>query len=277
MTNVKHNAKAQFRALHEARNTFVIPNPWDVGTARILASLGFKALATTSAGMCFGLGINEGTATREQFLEHCRMLVNATDLPVSADLEKGFGDSPESVAETIRDAAATGLAGGSIEDYSGDSDNPIFDFDLAVERVAAAVEACRSLSDDFVFTARAENLCYGRNDLDDTIRRLQAFETVGADVLYAPGLRDLEAIRTVCASVTKPVNVVMGLSKTTFSVDELRDAGVARISVGAALARAAFGEFVRAAREIADAQTFTYTERAISFAEMEGLLTPDDS
>ena len=188
------NSGVTFRALHEQASAFIIPNPWDVGTASILAALGFRALATTSAGMAFSLGVPDGYVSREAVLAHCRTIVSATDLPVSADLEKGFGDSPESVAETIRDAAETGLAGCSIEDYTGDDANPIFAFDLAVERISAAVEASRALPHDFVLTARGENLIRGRNDLDDTIKRLQAFEAAGADVLYAPGLRDLESI-----------------------------------------------------------------------------------
>ena len=262
----------RFRALHDAGEIFVIPNPWDVGTAKSLAALGFSALATTSAGLAFSLGVKDGRVTREQTLRHCRDMVGATALPVSADLEKGFGDSPESAAETIRAAAGTGLAGCSIEDHSGDPAKPIYDFDFAVERVAAAVEACRALPHDFVFTARAENFLWGRPDLDDTIRRLQAFEKAGADVLYAPGLHDLETIRRVCAEVSKPVNVVMGMPSATFGVAALRDAGVARISTGSALARAAFGEFVRAAREIASAQTFAFSDKAIGFAELESLI-----
>lgn len=270
--NTKNGRREQFRALHENGETFVIPNPWDVGTARILANLGFKALATTSAGMAFSMGVREGLATREQVLSHCKLIVDATELPVSADLEKGFGDSPESAAETIRAAADTGLAGCSIEDHTGDPRNPIFDFELAVERVAAAVEACRALPHPFVFTARAENLLWGRDDLDDTIRRLQAFEQAGADVLYAPGLHDLNTIHTVCSAVSKPVNVVMGMPGATFGVSELREAGVTRISTGSALARAAFGEYVRAAREIAEQQTFTFSDRAIGFSDVEALI-----
>ena len=258
-----------FRALHEGPGAFVIPNPWDAGTARILAALGFPALATTSAGMAFALGIREGSATAEQMLAHCRLLVEATPLPVSADLEKGFGDSPESVAETIRAAAATGLAGGSIEDHTGDPADPIYDHGLAVERIAAAVEAARALPGDFVLTARCENLLWGRADLDDTIRRLQAFEAAGADVLYAPGLYDLETIRTVCSAVTRPVNVVMGMPGATFGAAELAEAGVKRISVGSALARLSYGVFIDAAREMKAAGTFTFAEAAAGFAEIE--------
>lgn len=262
---------AAFRALHEEPGAFVIPNPWDIGTARILAGMGFRALATTSAGMAFSLGLPEGRVSREETLGHCRALVAATPLPVSADLGKGFGDSPESVAETIRAAAEIGLAGCSIEDHTGRRDDPIFDFALAVERIEAAAEACRALPHDFVLTARCENLLWGRPDLDDTIRRLQAFEKAGADVLYAPGLHDLGTIRIVCDAVSKPVNVVMGMPGATFGVAELAEAGVKRSSVGSALARLAFGAFVEAAREIRFAGTFHFSQRAMGFAELESL------
>ena len=258
-----------FRALHDRDGCFIIPNPWDVGTARILAGLGFEALATTSAGMAFSFGLREGRSTQEQVLAHCRSIVSATDLPVSADLEKGFGDSPESVAETIRLAADTGLAGCSIEDHTGRPDDPIYDFGLAVERIQAAVEACRGLPHDFVLTARSENFLWGRPDLEDTIRRLQAFEAAGADVLYAPGLYDLETITSLCAAVSAPVNVVMGMPGATFGVQELAAAGVKRISVGSALARLAFGAFVRAGREMAEHGSFGFAENAMGFAELE--------
>jgi 2-methylisocitrate lyase-like PEP mutase family enzyme len=258
-----------FRALHERPGAFVIPNPWDVGTARVLASLGFEALATTSAGFAFSLGLPEGDISREQALAHCGDIVAATDLPVSADLEKGFGDDPASVAETIRAAAETGLAGCSIEDFSGRPEDPIFSFDQAVERIAAAVQAARSLPHDFVLTARAENFLHGRPDLDDTIRRLQAFEAAGADVLYAPGLKSLDDIRTLCAAVSRPVNVVMGLPGVTFGMAELAEAGAKRISVGSAFSRLAFGALIRAAREIAEQGTFTFSKDAAGFAELE--------
>ncbi|MDF2996147.1 MAG: 2-methylisocitrate lyase [Xanthobacteraceae bacterium] len=262
-----------FRRLHDEPGTFIIPNPWDAGTARILAAMGFSALATTSAGMAFSLGVAEGATSPEVMLDHCRSIVVATPLPVSADLENGFGDSPESAAETIRAAAGIGLAGCSLEDHTGRRDAPIYDFTLAVERIAAAVEARRALPHDFVLTARCENLLWGRPDLDDTIRRLQAFERAGADVLYAPGLNDLATIRTVCEAVAKPVNVVMGLSGASFSVAELAAAGVKRISVGGALARLAYGAFVEGAREMRSSGTFRFSERAIGFAELEGFFT----
>ena len=260
---------AGFRALHERPGAFIIPNPWDVGTARILAAMGFEALATTSAGFAFSRGLKEGVVSREEALTHCREIVAATDLPVSADLEKGFGDAPEAVAATIKNAAATGLAGCSIEDHTGRRNAPIYDFNQAVERIQAAVEAKRALPDDFLLTARCENFLWGRKDLDDTIKRLQAFEAAGADVLYAPGLYDLDTIRTVCESVSKPVNVVMGMPGATFGIKELEAAGVKRVSVGSALARAAFGTFVRAAQEMKVQGTFTFSADAIGFAALE--------
>lgn len=260
---------AEFRALHQRPGAFIIPNPWDVGTARILACMGFEALATTSAGLAFSLGVKEGLVTKPTALEHCRTIVDATDLPVSADLENGFGDTPEAVAETIRDAAATGLAGCSIEDHTGRRDDPIYEFDLAVARIQAAVESKQALPRDFVLTARCENFLWGRRDFNDTIKRLQAFENAGADVIYAPGLHDLESIRTVCASVSKPVNVVMGMPGATFGLRELEEAGVKRISVGSALCRAAFGAFVRAATEMNERGTFTFSKDAIGFSDLE--------
>jgi len=267
MTN--HSGKgAALRALHQQPGAFIIPNPWDIGTARILAAIGFKALATTSAGYAFSLGLRDGRVTREQHLAHCRDIVGATDLPVSADLEKGFGDSPESSAETIRAAAETGLAGCSIEDSTGKSDAPIFDFNLAVERIAAAVEAKNKLPQDFVLTARSENFLWGRTDLDDTVKRLQAFEKAGADVLYAPGLRDLETIRQVCSAVTKPVNVMMGMGPASFGVKELADAGVKRVSTGPALTMAAFTGFVEAAKEMKEKGTFGFATKSIGFGEL---------
>jgi len=266
------SAGEAFRALHDAPEPFVIPNPWDVGSARILAAMGFKALATTSAGMAYGLGVCEGDVSRDGQLDHYRMLVGATPLPVSADLEKGFGDSPESAAETIRVVSETGLAGGSIEDFTGDLSAPIFDKGLAADRIAAAAEACRGLDGDFVLTARAEGLCYGSTDLDDIVARLQAYEAAGADVLYAPGLYDLASIRTVCDAVSKPVNIVMGMPGATFSIAELAEAGVKRISVGSAFFRVAYGAMIASAREIVDQGTFEQTQDGIGFAEIEAYL-----
>lgn len=261
-----------FRALHERPGAFVIPNPWDAGTARILTALGFEALATTSAGVAFSAGLRDSPQglTRDQILENAKTMLEATHLPVSADLENGFGPSPEVCAETIRMAANIGLAGGSIEDASGDEENPIYDFELAVERVAAAAKAARECK--FILTARAENFLHGRDDLDDTIRRLQAFAEAGANVVYAPGIPGIEAVRRVCASVSKPVNVLMGLKGATFSVEELAASGVKRISVGGSLARAALGAFVRAAREMKEKGTFTYAAEAISHAEISGYM-----
>jgi 2-methylisocitrate lyase-like PEP mutase family enzyme len=265
---------AAFQALHQRRGAFVIPNPWDAGTARILAALGYEALATTSAGLAFALGRrdSERAVTRDETLANAVAIAAATDLPVSADLENGFGDTPETVAETIRLSAETGIVGASIEDASGDRGLPIYDFTLAVERIAAAAEAAGSLPFPFCLTARAENFQFGRPDIDDTIRRLQAFAEVGADVLYAPALPSLDAIRLVCASVPKPVNVVMGLAGPTYSVDALADAGVKRISVGGALVRAALGGFLRAAREINESGTFSFVDDALSFAEANGCM-----
>lgn len=256
-----------FRALHDRPGAFVIPNPWDAGSARILSALGFEALATTSAGFAFSIGRKDSAAalSREALLENARNIVEATDLPVSADLEDGFGADPGCCAATISLAADVGLVGGSIEDATGDPANPIFDFGLAVERVAAAAEEARK--HPFVLTARAENFLHGRPDLDDTIRRLVAFEEAGADVLYAPGLPNLEAIHTVCSSVGRPVNVVMGLAGQTFSVKELEQAGVKRISVGGSFARAALAGLMSAAREVKERGTFTYSQHAMSAAE----------
>ena len=265
---------ARLRALHHGKDAFIIPNPWDAGSARMLAALGFKALATTSAGHAFSLGRVDGKVSRAEALAHCRMMVEATDLPVSADLENCFGDSPEAVAATVRDAAATGLAGCSIEDYSGDPDKSIYDFGLAVERVRAAAEAARGAGRDFVLTARAENFLRGRTDLADTIARLQAFSEAGADVLYAPALKDLAMIAEVCRCLDKPFNALMGIAGATFTVAELSAAGVKRISVGSALARLAYGSLVRAAREMAGDGSFGFVDDAAATAEINKLLVP---
>ena len=264
-----------FRALHQRPGAFVMPNPWDVGTARILTALGFEALATTSAGLAFALGRRdgEGALSRDDALANAAAIVRATPLPVSADLENGFGAAPETAAETIRLAAAAGLVGASIEDATGEPDRPIYDASLATQRIAAAVEAAHALPFPFTLTARAENFLHGRPDLDDTLRRLQAFEAAGADVLYAPGLRDLKTIRTICGAVGKPVNVIMGLAGARFSVDDLAAAGVRRISVGSAFARAALGAFLRAAREVREHGTFGFADGAASFAEIHEFMT----
>ena len=265
----------RFVALHARPGAFVIPNPWDAGTARILGSLGFEALTTTSAGLAFMLGRRDGAGvvTRAETLANAKAIVDATDLPVAADLENGYGDMPEAAAETIRLAGeVAGLVGGSIEDATGDPGRPIYDFQHAVERVAAAAEAARALPFPFVLVGRAENFLHGRPDLDDTIRRLQAFEAVGADALYAPGLTRAEDIQTVCAAVRKPVNIVMGLKGASLSVTELAALGVRRISVGSALSRAALGAFIRAAREIQDRGTFAFAEDAIPYAQLNDLM-----
>lgn len=261
--------RSDFRALHGRGAPLLIPNPWDVGSARILHGLGFEALATTSAGMAFSHGECEGAFSREATLDHCRMLVDATSLPVSADLEKGFSDTPEGVADTVRLAVETGLAGCSIEDHTGDRGAPIFDEGLAVERVAAAVEAAHALSPDFILTARCESLLWGGRDLDGVIRRLQAFEAVGADVVYAPGLSDLDTIHRVCGSVSVPVNVVMGMPGAVFTLAQLAEAGVARISVGSAFARLVYGGLVKAAREVREEGLFTFAQDAMDFASLE--------
>jgi 2-methylisocitrate lyase-like PEP mutase family enzyme len=264
-----------FKALHERAGIFVIPNPWDAGTAKILTALGFEALATTSAGYAFSAGNPDSTSAlnRDGILENAKAIVEATHLPVSADLQDGFGPSPETCAATIRLACGIGLAGGSIEDASGDLNKPIYDFQLAVERIEAAAETAQT--HQFLLTARAENFLHDRPNLDDTIKRLQAYEQAGADVLYAPGLPNLEAIREVCASVSKPVNVLMGLKGATFSVKELAAAGAKRISVGGSFARAALGAFLRAAREVKDRGTFTYATEAISHADVTAFMTKD--
>ena len=265
----------RFRALHARPGAFLIPNPWDAGTARILTSLGFEALTTTSAGLAFALGRPDGAGavSRDETLANAKAIVDATDLPVAADLENGFGHTPEAAAETIRLAGeAAGLVGGSIEDSTGDPQRPIYDFQHAVERVSAAVEAARALPFPFVLVGRAENLIHGRPDLDDTIRRLQAFEEAGADALYAPGLTKADDIRLVCEAVRKPVNVVMGLKSSSLSVSELASLGVRRISLGSALSRAALGAFVRAAREIREHGTFRFAEDAMPYADLNNLM-----
>ena len=249
---------AAFRALHARAEAFIIPNPWDAGTARLLAHLGFEALATTSAGYAFSAGQPDNTVDRQQMMVHVAAIVAATDLPVSGDLENGFGDAPEVVAETIRLAAAAGLAGGSIEDQSRE-DRSIYEHEHAVERIRAAVEAARALSFPFTLTARCENYLAGRPDLDDTLRRLQAYQEAGADVLYAPGLTSLSDIREVVRSVDRPVNV-LALGNGP-SVAELAEAGVSRISVGGAFAYAALGALVEAATELRDQGTYGYLAR----------------
>jgi 2-methylisocitrate lyase-like PEP mutase family enzyme len=262
---------AAFRALHERPGAFVIPNPWDAGTARLLAALGFEALATTSLGLANSLGRVDGTngVSRAQVIENCRVIAAATDLPVNADLENGYAHEPRAAAEIIRLAAGAGISGGSIEDATGEADRPIYDFQQAVERVQAAVEVARALPVPFLLTARAENLLHGRLDLDDTIRRLQAFEKVGADVLYAPGVRDLATIQTVVSSVNKPVNVVMSAADPDLTVAQLAGVGVKRISVGGALSRLALAAFLKGAREMAERGAFTWMRDTVPSKELK--------
>jgi len=264
---------ATFRALHARSGAFIIPNPWDTGTARLLASLGFEALATTSLGVANSLGRPDGTGavSRAEVLANCRTIADATDLPVNADLENGYADEPRAAAEIIRLASEAGMVGGSIEDATGDSARPIYDFALAVERVQAAVEVARALPVPFLLTARAENLIHGRLDLDDTIRRLQAFEKAGADVLYAPGLRDLPTIRAVVSAVKKPVNVVMSHMDPAITAAELAAAGVKRISVGGSLSRLALAAFLRGAREMKDTGGFTWARETVTGKELKGI------
>ena len=263
-----------FKALHTRPGTFVIPNPWDVGSARLLAMLGFEALATTSSGQAFTIGKPDGVGavSRAEALSSITPIVAATNLPVSADLENGFGDTPEVCAETIRLAAKIGLVGGSIEDSTGRSEAPIYPFELAVERVKAAVLAAHTQSFPFLLTARAENYLHGRNDLSDTLRRLEAFAAAGADVLFAPGLKTKEEIQAAVKAVApKPINVIMGLVGQSMTVAELTDLGVKRISLGSSLARAAYGAFLRAAKEVKQDGTFNFAKEAVPFAEINGM------
>jgi 2-methylisocitrate lyase-like PEP mutase family enzyme len=275
MTTQSEKAAA-FRALHERPGAFIIPNPWDAGTAKLLASLGFEALATTSLGLANSLGRVDGTNTvsRNEVLENCRVIAEATALPVNADLENCYADEPRAAAEMIRLAADAGVVGGSIEDATGNPDRPIYDFALAVERVQAAVEVARSLPVPFLLTARAENLLHGRLDLDDTIRRLQAFEKAGADVLYAPGVRDLATIRTVVSAVTRPVNVVMSAADPAITAAQLAEAGVKRISVGGALSRLALAAFLKGAREMKDSGGFTWVRDTVPSRELKAIFKP---
>jgi len=266
---------ATFYQLHHRKEPLIVANPWDAGTARILAALGFEAFSTTSGGLAITLGRRDGTAsiTRDEALANAKAIVEATHLPVAADLENGYGDSPQAAAETIRLAAEAGLVGGSIEDATNNPTRPIYDFDHAVERVSAAAEAARALPFPFLFVARAENYLHGKPDLDDTIRRLQAFEKAGAEVLYAPGLTRAEDIQAVCASVKKPVNVLAALKGAPhLSVSELAALGVRRISLGSALSRAAMSAFIRASREIKEKGTFTFAAETYSLGEIGDLI-----
>jgi 2-methylisocitrate lyase-like PEP mutase family enzyme len=260
-----------FRALHSRDGAFIIPNPWDRGTARLLAHLGFEALATTSAGYAFSVGLRDYSVGRDHMMEHVRAIVTATDLPVSADLENGFGDDLATIAETFRLAAAAGLVGGSIEDATGRPHEPIYEQERAADRVRAVAEVTRSLLFPFMLTGRAENYLWGRPDLKDTINRLQAYQDAGADVLYAPGLTSKDDIAAVVRAVDRPVNVVTGLQGAQISLAELEEIGVKRVSVGSALSRAAIGAFLRAAREMRDHGTFTFAAEAVSYRDLSAM------
>ncbi len=270
MITQTEKAKA-FKVLHERAGAFVIPNPWDLGSARLLSGLGFEALATTSGGFAHSLGRIDGEATLDETIEHCRLLCASTDLPVSADLENCFADEPEKAAATILRAAQAGVVGCSIEDYTRDTANPVYEFDLAVERVHAAAEAAHSLEFPFVLTARAENFLHGRNDLEDTIRRLQAFEKAGADVLYAPGLKTIEEVRLVTGELGKPVNVLAPFIKGA-TITQLAEAGAKRISIGGALARAAISALILAGLEMQNQGSFEWTKNSVSSSEVQNLL-----
>jgi len=262
----------RLRALHERPGAFVIPNPWDVASSRVLAGLGFEALATSSAASAVARGRRDGEQTRDQALEHARLIVNATELPVSADLESGFGAAPQVVAKTIRLAAEAGLVGCTIEDTTGNPHNPLYDDVLAVERIAAAAEAAHGLSFPFILTARAHGLLYDAASLDKTIARLQEFERAGADVLFAPGLPDLAAVRALCAAVSKPVNFMVGITGKSFSVGELAEAGVRRISLATSLYRAAMTGLLNAAREVKDRGRFDFLDRCVTTADLIDLM-----
>lgn len=260
-----------FRELHRRDGAFVIPNPWDVGSARLFTALGFEALATTSSGLAWSRGRNDGEVGLEGTLEHCRVLCASTDVPASADFENAFADEPEEAAGNLLRLAETGVAGGSIEDFTGDPTHPIYDFDLAVERVRAAAEAVHALEIPFALTARADNLLHGAGDFDDTLRRLQAFEAAGADVLYAPGLKTLDEVRALTAAVGKPVNVLAPMLRGA-TVAELSAAGAKRLSIGGALAGAAFGAALRAARELKDEGGFAWLAGGADRDELGRLL-----
>lgn len=262
-----------FRDLHYRDSAFVIPNPWDIGSARIIASTGFEALATTSVGYANSIGRQDHGVTRNEMIAHAATLVAATELPVSADLENGFGDDPETVTETIRMAAGAGLAGCSIEDSTNRNDDPIYSFEHSVDRIRAAVEQVRNLPFPFMLTARSENYLHGRKDLADTIKRLQAFQEAGADVLYAPGMTDMKEIATLIAAVDRPVNVLAGMQGVHFNVDELSRIGAKRISVGGALTRIAFAAVIRAAREMKEHGTFTFVDEPITSREIAALIS----
>lgn len=272
MTASQSDKADRFRKLHQGPGAFVIANPWDAGSARVLAGLGFQALATSSGAFAGTLGRRDGKVTREEALAHARAVVEAVELPVSADLENGFGHAPAFAAETVTLAAATGLVGCSIEDGTGDKDRPIYEFGQAVERVAASVDAARSVGFAFTLTARCENFIRGITDLDDTIKRLQAYEKAGADVLMAPGLPDLATVKAVCSALSKPFNFMAGIPKKSFTVPELAAAGVRRISLATSLYRAAMGAMIAAAKEVRDHGTLGYVDTSVPTPELAGYM-----
>ena len=272
MTNFQQQKAISFRKLHEAPDLFVIPNPWDVGSALLVAGLGFQALATSSAASAAVLGKRDHGLTRGEALAHSRAIVDAVDLPVSADLGNGFGDKPEVVAQSVRLAAEAGLVGCTIEDATGDPDSPLYEFPLAVERISAAAEAARELDFPFILTARAHNFLYASPSMDETIRRLQAFENAGADVLFAPGLPDIAAVRTICAAVSKPFNFMVGIKGRSFSVSELAAAGVKRISLATALYRVAMTGLLDAVREVKERGEFGFVDRCLTTTELNKLM-----
>ena len=267
MADTQLEKAMRFRALHEGP-AFVIPNPWDVGTARILAGSGFQALATSSAAAAASLGRKDGELTRDEAIAHAQWIANATELPVSADLEKGYGDTPDDVAETVRRAGEAGLAGCTIEDATRDSLHPIYDFGLAVERIAAGADAARTLNFPFMLTARAHGLLFDPANLEDVIRRLQAFEKAGADVLFAPGGSDIASVRELCAAVSKPVNFMVGVKGKTFPIRDLVAAGVKRISLATSLYRAAMTGMLNAVREIQDRGEFSFLDNSVTTADL---------
>lgn len=262
-----------FRSLHDDGGMFVMPNPWDIGSTRIFSQCGFKALATTSGGMAYALGQRDGFVGREQVLQHCCDIASATDLPVSADLENGYGDSPEEVAQIIRDVAATGVAGCSIEDYTGDPANPIFDETLAVERIQAAVEAKNSLDHDFVLTARCESYVWTKGEFDPVVRRLQAFERAGADIVFTPGMQDLSDIKTLVQAMTIPVNVIVSSPNLGYEISDLQEIGVRRISIGSVMAQLIYGTVIDTITNFAETGNLDFTARAMDYEKLEAWFT----